>query len=172
MLTTRPATAVDARAIAAIHVRGWQVGYAGLMPPALLESLSIDEREAMWRDRIARGEFEVWLAEDGDQAVGWIACGPSRDDDRTPTTGELQALYVDPDHWRRGAGALLWREAEARFRAAGMTEVTVWVLAGNDRASRFYRAVGFGPAIDATRTVVRGGAELRHARLTKVLTRA
>lgn len=168
-ILTRPATLGDARTIATIHVRSWQIGYAEIMPAALLEGLSVDARETRWRDQLARGDGDLWLAEEDGRALGWILTGPSRDDDRHASTGELHALYVHPDSWRRGAGALLWRGGEERLRQAAMTEVTAWVLAENERALRFYRSVGFAIDPDVERTVAMGGVQLAHLRVRKRL---
>ena len=45
----RVATIEDAEAIAAIHLRTWQVAYEGIVPAEFLASLSIRERANMWR---------------------------------------------------------------------------------------------------------------------------
>ncbi|HEX2356272.1 MAG TPA: N-acetyltransferase, partial [Micromonosporaceae bacterium] len=63
----RPATADDADAIAAVHVQGWQAGYAGIMPADTLAGLDVDERARRWRERLATGaasEFATSVAVD------------------------------------------------------------------------------------------------------------
>ena len=42
----RLATLADARAIAELHVASWRAAYVGILPPAYLEGLSVEEREA------------------------------------------------------------------------------------------------------------------------------
>jgi len=59
--------------------------------------------------------------------------------------GELLAIYVDPGYWGRGVGPLLMNEARGRLSAQGFAEAILWVLAGNERAERFYRADGWMP---------------------------
>ncbi|MEJ6553652.1 hypothetical protein PQI51_01275 [Microbacterium esteraromaticum] len=44
----RPASVDDAHDLAVVHVRSWQQAYRGLMPQAVLDGLSIAEREAGW----------------------------------------------------------------------------------------------------------------------------
>src|SRR5580704_17872478 len=44
MLHVRPARPDDAGAVAAVHVRSWQVGYRGLLPDAYLEGLRPEDR--------------------------------------------------------------------------------------------------------------------------------
>jgi GNAT superfamily N-acetyltransferase len=53
-------------------------------------------------------------------------------------------VYVDPDRWRRGVGRALIREARARLARQGFEDAALWVLAGNERAERFYRLDGWG----------------------------
>ena len=75
----------------------------------------------------------------------------------------MLALYVDPGSWGRGVGRLLMAEARDGLRRAGFTGATLWVLAGNDRAQRFYRADGWEPDGEARSVEVWGIAvdELR-----------
>ena len=69
---------------------------------------------------------------------------PARADDEA-RTGELLALYVDPDHWGRGVGRRLIVEARDRLADRGCQSAVVWVLRGNARAERFYRSDGWTP---------------------------
>jgi ribosomal protein S18 acetylase RimI-like enzyme len=52
-------------------------------------------------------------------------------------------LYVAPEHWRKGYGLALMREAMSTLEAQGVTEVILWVLHNNEQATAFYQAVGF-----------------------------
>ena len=53
---------------------------------------------------------------------------------------ELDDLFVDPDHHRRGIGALLVADAVALLRSDGAERLDV---VANPHASSFYAAVGF-----------------------------
>src|SRR5256885_13605031 len=57
-MRVRWARVQDARAIAEVHVASWLGGYRGRIPDAVLDRLSVDEREEQWRQ---------WL---GDPAPG------------------------------------------------------------------------------------------------------
>ena len=46
----RPAVIHDARAIAQVHVESWKSTYRGILPEALLDGLSVEKREASWRE--------------------------------------------------------------------------------------------------------------------------
>jgi GNAT superfamily N-acetyltransferase len=44
-----------------------------------------------------------------------------------------------------GVGRVLMADARTRLSDLGFTEAVLWVLTGNDRADRFYRADGWLP---------------------------
>src|SRR3712207_8989290 len=55
-------------------------------------------------NRFARGDgLPMLVAERDGAALGFVAYGASRDADAAEDTREVVALYVDPDHQRRGA---------------------------------------------------------------------
>jgi ribosomal protein S18 acetylase RimI-like enzyme len=135
----RRAVPADSRAIAEVHVRAWRAGYAGLLPQELLDGLSTNQRARDWSARLGSGAAGLTVVAEEDGAVVGFCTLFGR---------EIAALYVDPDRWRRGIGGALLREALA---GAGEGEVTLWVMAGNVAALRFYERFGF----------VRDGAEKR-----------
>ena len=164
-LLVRRATAADAPAIAAVHVRAWQAAYPGIVPDEFLRALSVEDRAARWRVILREAVSAVFVAEAPEGAVGWISVGPSRDGEPPPTPGELWAIYVDPGHWRRGAGHALWDRAKAHLAASGFSDVIVWVLEDNRPARRFYERVGFAGEPDRTRTIEIGGLGIPEVRL-------
>ena len=74
MVEVRRAVLDDAAAIAGVHVRAWQVAYRGLMPDGVLDDLSVEEREEIWR-RAMTGEERpaVYVAVEGSALVGFCA---------------------------------------------------------------------------------------------------
>jgi ribosomal protein S18 acetylase RimI-like enzyme len=130
----RPGTPNDAEAVALVHVRAWQAAYAHVFPEQRLAELSVDERALQWR------KSPPLVAEADGLIVGFVSVGASRDVD---ADGELFAIYVDPDYWRKGVGRNLITAAEERLRELGHEEATLWVLADNPRARRFYERVGW-----------------------------
>ena len=164
-MTIRHARPEDARAIAAIHVRAWQAAYRGIVPSTFLDDLSIDRRESGWRRGLEQGGAIVFVAEENGQPLGWVNLGPSRDADAGTGTGELYALYVAPEHWRRGVGYRLISDSEKHLSGSGFTDVTLWVLSDNSSARAFYGASGFALDAGVEKMVQLGGAELREVRL-------
>jgi ribosomal protein S18 acetylase RimI-like enzyme len=167
-MIVRQARLEDARAIAAIHVHAWQMAYQGIVPSAFLGSLSVEQREGVWRQNLEQGTSETLVAEDR-QVLGWISAAGSRDPDALPTTGEVWAIYVDPPYWRRGVGRRLWREAEGHLQASGFSEITLWVLKDNAPAIAFYESIGLVIEPGGEKAITMGGAELLEIRLRKQL---
>jgi ribosomal protein S18 acetylase RimI-like enzyme len=161
----RLATRDDARGIATVQVHAWRVAYAGIVPAAFLDSLSVDERAGRWERNLAELGAETWVVVDGGAVVGWATVGACRDADATPALGELWAIYVSPAHWRGGVGRALWEHGRARLARTGCTEAVVWVLEDNAPARRFYAALGFAPVPELTKTIEIGGKALPEVRL-------
>jgi ribosomal protein S18 acetylase RimI-like enzyme len=168
-MVVRRATAEDSGAIAEIHVRAWQAAYRDIVPPEFLDSLSVEQRQRVWRQRLEGGTPGTSVLEEQGEVLGWVSAGPSRDSDALSSTSELAAIYVAPEHWRRGVGQRLWSDAEAQLRRAGFLEVTLWVLKENAGALRFYRANGFVVDPGIEKVVELGGAALIEIRLRKQL---
>jgi GNAT superfamily N-acetyltransferase len=152
----REATIADARAIAEIHVRAWRAAYRGQVPDAHLEALSVDERLAQheWTIRNPRETWRLWIAADDDGAVvGFAVTGPSEDADADERTGEVYAIYLEPERVGTGVGRALFDHAVADLRSRGFATATLWVLETNERARRFYEIAGW--SADGTRAAER-----------------
>lgn len=159
-----PAVPDDARAIAEVHVASWQVAYKDLLPAQFLASLSTAQREKMWSEALERGSPQLLVARDEARVAGFVAVGPSRDEGAKEDCAEIWAIYLSPDTWSQGVGGLLWQAALERTREAGFRTVTLWVIAGNERAIRFYRRAGFVPDPDSIKEFTLGGVQLREIR--------
>jgi GNAT superfamily N-acetyltransferase len=137
----------DAVAIAAVHVRSWEAAYRGQVPEAWFAERTLQRRTDMWRELLREDEHtRVFVACLSGTLVGFCgATTPSRDEDATAGTSEISALYVDPDHWRTGAGRALITSTLHDLTGSLWHDVTLWVLEANDRARRFYVDMGFEP---------------------------
>jgi L-amino acid N-acyltransferase YncA len=159
------ATLEDARRVAEIHVEAWRAAYAGIVPAAVLASLSVDKREAVWCKCIAQGKPELLVVRvDGDVA-GWLSFGRCRDDGSADTQAEVWAIYVRPAAWSSGAGRSLWLRARELMLAQGFESCSLWVLAQNERAIRFYGAAGFLHDGALPKLLELGGAQLQEIRM-------
>lgn len=166
--SVRPAAPRDAKAIAEIHVASWQTAYKDLMPEEDLKNLSVEKRQAFWREAIEYSEPQLLVATEAEELVGFVGFDRSRDKGTKSTTGEIWALYVAPAHWRKGAGLALWDGAREGLKEEGCTQVTLWVLLGNERALGFYeRAAGFKREMTSLKTVAVGSVKLEEIRLKR-----
>jgi L-amino acid N-acyltransferase YncA len=144
----REARAADAGQIGLVHVLSWQEAYRGLIEQEYLDSLDPVRRAEGWRRFLKRPQegAGVYVAESGEEIVGFVSVGPSRDEDATPgITGELYAIYLLPRRWGRGAGRALMTAAVSHLTASGFTEATLWVLDSNARTRTFYAKAGWEP---------------------------
>ena len=89
--------------------------------------------------QIAAGQVQV--AEQDGIIVGFCVVLPREDGG-----AELDGLFVDPPHWRRGIGRRLVDHAAA---AAAQTGAGALHVIANPRALDFYRACGFKPSGEA-----------------------
>jgi len=166
MLRLHLAEPADALAVARVHVRSWQVAYRGLIDPQYLDGLRPEDRAARYDFTHADPAMpRTLLASEAGQVLGFATTMPSRDADLL-NAGEIVGLYIDPDHWQRGIGRELIIAARAHLAASKFTEAILWVLAGNERAMRFYQKDGWQPDRARRTQVVQGIAldELRYSR--------
>lgn len=164
-VTVRLAGPGDAEGIAGVHVRSWRAAYRGIVPDDVLDELSIPRRAATWRERLSQPaeEERTLVAESGGAVVGFAAAGPSRDPFAKPDTAELYAIYVDPKGWGGGVGATLLDHATDELRRRGFNRMTLWVLAADQGARRFYESRGWR-ADGSTKPYLAGSAELEEVR--------
>ncbi len=126
-MNIRPASADEKDLLAQLFQRarsGWN-----FVPPVPDEALP----------RIADGLFErheeVWLAEEDERTLGFLAIRRSERDGWEV----LEKLYVDPEAQNRGVGTALLDQAKA-LRPDGFV---LWVFQKNKGARRFYERHGF-----------------------------
>lgn len=157
----REAVPADAGAIAGIHVRSWQHAYRGQLSDGYLDGLRVDDRLELHRRSLEQPppEYRMWVAEQDGRITGFACTGRSEDADADDATGELFAIYLDPDRVGTGLGRALFEHAVADLWSRGYARATLWVLRSNERARRFYEAAGW--RADGTTTVERVDCEMR-----------
>lgn len=149
MLTIRREEPDDAEAIAGVHIRGWQAGYAGVIPDEVLRRLNVRAWAQRRRDlgtADPEHPFTTLVAEAYGVITGFATFGPYRNNqdrgDLDPTYGEIVAIYVEPARWGTGTGRALLAAARAGLAERGWIEYRLWVLADNVRARHFYERSG------------------------------
>ena len=165
-MLVRNANVTDVQKIAQIHVETWRTAYRGQISDAVLDAQSVEWRAAFWRERLTQAKGSVFVAEGG-SVIGFCDLIPSRDKDADKTVAEIMAIYVLSERCRKGAGRALCDCALAEARRHGYEVVTLWVLASNSVARRFYEAMGF--SLDGVKKTEKAsdGSELHEVRFHK-----
>ena len=169
MTDVRAATPDDAGAIADINVRSWRHAYRGIIPDSYLAALD----EAAIARRVAdvvRGGSATILVAASPEVRGFSWMSPSRDDDAPPETAEIIAIYVDPQHERRGIGRALACASCDVARSQGFTRIALWVFDENASARAFYEALEFAPDGRTKTTSHWGGVPIREVRYVRPTT--
>ena len=164
MLKIRAASPGDALGVARVHVLGWQVAYRGLIAQDYLNGLRPEDKARKYSFDRTAGDMPVTLiaVDEEDVIYGFATTGRSHDSD-LPDLGEVWAIYVDPQYWGKGVGRLLMDASRDQLRRDGAREALLWVLAGNERARRFYEIGGWRPD-GARRMEIFGGSALEEVR--------
>jgi GNAT superfamily N-acetyltransferase len=139
----RLATTADADEIAGVQERTWQAAYRHVFPAGELDRGGFITPER-WRVRLAGAparDGTTFVAVQDGVVTGFASVGPSGDEHGT---GELYAIYVEPEQWSTGTGRALIEHAEKQLRAS-FGEATLWVLEDNPRARAFYERAGWSP---------------------------
>ena len=128
-LRIRPAVGTDAARIAAIWEPGWRDGHLGHVPDALVAVRS--SADFAWR---ASGAIpHALVGEFADEVVGFVVV----------VDDEVEQVYLDPVRRGTGDAAELLRAAESRVAEQGFSSAWLAVVAGNERARRFYERNGW-----------------------------
>jgi ribosomal protein S18 acetylase RimI-like enzyme len=99
-----------------------------------------------WNRTLADSQRAVWLAAFADDTpIGFIAVGACKlpIEDREPTAGEIQQLYVLARHQNLHLGSRLMNAGLEWLEAQDRTPLYVGVWSENVGAQRFYRRYGF-----------------------------
>jgi ribosomal protein S18 acetylase RimI-like enzyme len=144
----RVAQIADAEAIAAVQSGAWAQRFATTVPPGELPNAGdlVDQ----WRSLLEVAGADprtglVLVATEDDQVVGFLAAGPSADDDAVADECEITELAVDPAATGSGHGSRLltaWADLSA---PAGVTAGRIWLTAADDELRGLLGAAGFAP---------------------------
>ncbi|TNC22613.1 GNAT family N-acetyltransferase [Amycolatopsis alkalitolerans] len=170
----RAAVAADAPEIARIQHVTWRTAYAELLGEQALATLE-GNAEQRWAEAIAHPETTVYLATEGEFAVGFCVAGPAPDEEIANASGELPedadrtgliaTILVEPRWGRRGHGGRLLAGAAGGLRERGAERGISWVAESDSASLSFFRRAGWRP--DGTvRTLDTGERRLRELRLT------
>ena len=130
-------------------MRSWQIAYRGIVPDAILDGLSIEQRREFWARSIGMASLEpdrdgrIWVVEEAGRVLGFATTRPGRDTDLGARAGELHSIYLAPEAWSRGLGSTLLESAVGDLRARRFSPLVLWVIEANIRGRRFYERAGW-----------------------------
>ncbi|HEY6761990.1 MAG TPA: GNAT family N-acetyltransferase [Baekduia sp.] len=143
-VTLRPATRADVPQLTRLVRRCDETQRAWAGPQTPMPAAEGEELE--WEVRFARSGAWITVAVEDEAIVGAIAFarGTATREDRTPVPGlaHISAVFVDPDHWRRGIARQMLDAADAAMLAAGYDRAQLWTLEGSP-AEQLYTALGW-----------------------------
>lgn len=149
--TIRPMTAVDLPSRAAVHCQAWEETYRGLLPDAVLDSMTAQSVEAAVR----AAPMDTLVTEGPEGLVGFACfCPEARAFTGRQRTSEIAALYLLRPAQGRGLGRRLM---EAVLASLPHPEVVLYVLKDNTQAIGFYEHMGFSLTGRSIRQDVPGG---------------
>jgi len=142
----RAARPDDVPEIVRIQLGTWRIAYGGLLPASVLAAATPERATAEWTAAVTdppTPRHRVLVAQDLQWTVGFLAFGPSEEDDAPPGTGLVHALLVEPRWGRRGHGSRLLAAAVDHFRGDGIARARTWVLQGDAASTAFYESAGW-----------------------------
>lgn len=144
----RRATSEDASTLAALGAATFTETFGHLYPPEDLQTyLSEAHSVNAWARILADEQRAVWVARLADEtAIGFILVGPCKlpVENREPSAGEIQQLYVLARHHNLRLGTRLMDIGLEWLQTQGRTPIYIGVWSENYGAQRFYGRYGFG----------------------------
>jgi ribosomal protein S18 acetylase RimI-like enzyme len=142
----RRAMIEDANALAVLGATTFTETFGHLYPPEDLHTFLAEWHSVdAWRRTLADPERAIWLAALNDALIGFIAVGACKlpIDNREPTAGEVQMLYVLAGHHNLRLGSRLMDLGLEWLQAQGKSPLYLGVWSENFGAQRFYSRYGF-----------------------------
>ncbi|MCJ2047202.1 GNAT family N-acetyltransferase [Methylobacterium sp. J-078] len=149
-ISIRRARPADADRLAELFDETWREAYRGIIPGVSLERM-IGQRSSQWWLGATQRNRPLVVVDTGEAVVGYAVYGPARGR-LLQAPGEIDELYIRPDHQGLGLGRRLFRAIRNDLADHGLVQAGVWALEENDRARSFYTGLG---GIETARSVDR-----------------
>ena len=145
-ISFRRATPVDATALSALGAATFTETFGHLYPSEDLRIFLEDSHSVdAWSRTLTGVDRAIWIAALGDAPIGFISVGTCKlpIDNREPTAGEIQMLYLLAEHHNLRLGSRLMELGVEWLKAQNRTPLYVGVWSENFGAQRFYDRYGF-----------------------------
>jgi ribosomal protein S18 acetylase RimI-like enzyme len=156
----------DDLGIAKVHVDTWRHAYSNIVPASRLAKLDYNYMSDRFSKSILENVENIYVVEETGKIIAFFIFGICRDSDvDSKIAGEIYAMYVLPDYWRKGIGKNICREAEQILKSQTYSQIFLWVFENNNQARQFYEVMGFKK--DGAIKVLNIGAPLNAIRYIK-----
>lgn len=147
----RDAVMEDAPGIAKVNYLTWLHAYRGLIPDSELDSLNLASLTDQWKQNLslANPRGGTFVVVNSHSVIAYSRFYPSIDrDDDEDRVATIGSMYVNPEFQRKGIGHKLMEAVLVAAKMHGFAEVTLHVLAANERAREFYENLGWEKDLD------------------------
>jgi len=141
----RRATEADAETLAAVGASTFVEAFGHMYSTKdLADFLATEQAPERYREWARDPRYALWIAEDGDQALGFVLAGPCTlpHDEVTPGCGELKRIYMRREAQGTGVGTRMLTAALDWLTAPGR-DLWIGVWSENFGAQRLYQRYGF-----------------------------
>lgn len=166
-VSVRTANGDDVAEIARIQVLTWQTGYSRMLPPEVLQAATPELVTERWRAAVTQPptpRHHVLVATEQEATVGFVAFGPSTDEDADDSIAEIATMLVEPRWGRRGHGSRMLAATVEHLRQDDFRATRTWLLDRDAASTSFYESAGW-QRDGVARTLAAGAQELREIRL-------
>lgn len=133
----------DAYDIAYINITSWKEAYSTILPPQILDSLSVEKSAFFWKVALQNNAIVLKITLN-EKIIGFsFLCKNKTPINSNAHRGEINAIYLDPNKWRKGFGKQLCLASLSELKKLGFKKAIVWTLSENNRAINFYKSLGF-----------------------------
>jgi GNAT superfamily N-acetyltransferase len=127
--------------VARVHVRSWRESFAGIVPSAFLDKMSVEQRTKAFAGRFSEASYGMFVAEAAEsRVVGFADYGEPRDD-VAGYEAELYAIYLLPEYQGRGVGQELFKRVVEALVRSGKRSLYLLALEVSPYKS-FYEKMG------------------------------
>lgn len=129
--------------IGRIGFLSWNSAYKNIIPDDFLKEYTADKRAAAMRNSLLSRSEDFYMFKYNEAPAGFAIIGTSQDSGTNDSTGEIHAIYFDPDYWGLGCAGEAMAFCLNRLKELGYSRIVLWVLEENLRAIKFYEKHGF-----------------------------
>lgn len=136
----------DVPAIAHVSFQTWPHTYRGIVPEERINSRTIESVTDTWRQilNLPHPKGGTLVAHNDKSIIAYSRFYPSLDiDDDQGNVATIGSIYVLPSFQHQGVGRALIERILDNAKIQGFMEMTLHVLAANERARRLYEYLGW-----------------------------